>query len=498
MSLLQSPASYTSRDFDSLRERLVELARSAFPDWTDFETASFGTMLLEQSAFVGDALSYYLDQLARESRLQTASLRENVQAHAGMLGYRMRGRGAAKADVRLSLDEPPAADVLIHEGQLVRTQEVTDPIVYQLLHDVVIPAGADPPEALGVFEHSLVHEALFDATGFADFEVQLARAPYLDGKTTVNTLQGEFTEAETFFDSKTTDRHFQIHVDREERARVVFGNGKNGVVPTGTLSVTYRTGGGAAGRVEQGRLVVINGSFNDVHGTAVRLSVANPLPSYGGEDRESLASAKRSAPRNRRVGIASAAREDFEIHAEKVSGVGRALMLTSDEEPGIAENSGDLHIVPTEGATPPAELVQAVYDFITTEHPPMNTFKLRMVDPAYLTVDVTARVYFVPMTPAKRAAQAARIATELAGIFALSNEDGTRNERANFGFYSPGSEVAWSDIFDVIRHVVGVRKISSDGLLLNGAAQDIALALREFPALGTVSVIDADSGEVLL
>ena len=86
MNLLPAAVDYTDKDFDALRARLIQLVKSVFPDWTDFEVASFGNVLIEMYAFVGDVLSFYQDNLARESRLVTATQRKNVMALAQMLG----------------------------------------------------------------------------------------------------------------------------------------------------------------------------------------------------------------------------------------------------------------------------------------------------------------------------------------------------------------------------------------------------------------------------
>ena len=68
MAILPPSVDYTDKDFDALRERLIALVASAFPDWSDFSVASFGNLLLEMYAFVGDVITYYLDAQARESR----------------------------------------------------------------------------------------------------------------------------------------------------------------------------------------------------------------------------------------------------------------------------------------------------------------------------------------------------------------------------------------------------------------------------------------------
>ena len=85
-------------------------------------------VLLELYAFVGDVVTYYLDNQARESRLVTAVQRKNVIALARMLGYRLHGARAATAEVIFSIARPAAADVRIPAGTVVRTREVTEPI----------------------------------------------------------------------------------------------------------------------------------------------------------------------------------------------------------------------------------------------------------------------------------------------------------------------------------------------------------------------------------
>ncbi|MCC6649509.1 MAG: t4-like baseplate wedge, partial [Polyangiaceae bacterium] len=180
MAILPPSVDYTDKDFDALRERLIALVASAFPDWSDFSVASFGNLLLEMYAFVGDVITYYLDAQARESRLATATQRKNVIALARMLGFRLEGARAAKATVVLALGAPPAATVTIPAGAIVRTQEVTEPVRFQLLAAAVIGAGASPPTVSAVAENSETHTQLFDARGLADLELHLDFAPYLD------------------------------------------------------------------------------------------------------------------------------------------------------------------------------------------------------------------------------------------------------------------------------------------------------------------------------
>ena len=113
-----------------------------------------------------------------------------------------------------------------------------------------------------------------------------------------------------------------VLVDQNNRAMIRFGNGANGAVPTGTISVTYKTGGGIHGNVDAGRLVVIEGNFHDAHGYPVQVSVINPEPASGGTERQTIASAKLLAPESLRALTRTVAREDFEINAQAGTGGG--------------------------------------------------------------------------------------------------------------------------------------------------------------------------------
>ncbi|WP_233104255.1 hypothetical protein [Haliangium ochraceum] len=213
MTLLPPSVDYTDKDFDALRARLIALVQSVFPDWSDFSVASFGNVLLEMHAFVGDVLAFYLDAQARESRLVTATQRKNIIALARMLGYRLYGAQAATAEVVFALAQPPAADVVIPAGTVVRTPDVTEPVRFQLLADVRIAAGAEPPEAVGVVENAETHTQLVDARGLADLDLTLGRTPYLDGSAVVSAGSGAYAERDSLLGAGPNDRAFVVLVD---------------------------------------------------------------------------------------------------------------------------------------------------------------------------------------------------------------------------------------------------------------------------------------------
>jgi len=97
MTKIKKPVvDYTARDFESIKEALVEYARKYYPNnYQDFNEAGFGSMVLDTVAYAGDILSFYLDYQANESFLDTALERENVIKLAKQLGYKHRGPASA-------------------------------------------------------------------------------------------------------------------------------------------------------------------------------------------------------------------------------------------------------------------------------------------------------------------------------------------------------------------------------------------------------------------
>jgi hypothetical protein len=93
---------YLSRDFESIKNELVEHARRYYPDtFRDFSDAGFGALMVDAVSYIGDVLSFYLDYQANESFLATAIEYDNVLKHGQTVGYRHQGPRSTFGDVTL-------------------------------------------------------------------------------------------------------------------------------------------------------------------------------------------------------------------------------------------------------------------------------------------------------------------------------------------------------------------------------------------------------------
>jgi len=94
--LNQVDIKYLNKDFTSFRSDLIEYAKAYYPTvYNDFTQASPGSMFIEMASYVGDVLSFYLDNQIQETYLQYSKQKGNLYTMAYMLGYRPKVTSAA-------------------------------------------------------------------------------------------------------------------------------------------------------------------------------------------------------------------------------------------------------------------------------------------------------------------------------------------------------------------------------------------------------------------
>jgi hypothetical protein len=80
---------YLSKDFEQFRNNLIEYSKIYFPNsYNDFSEASPGMLFIEMASYIGDVLSYYIDDTLKESLMMYAEDRPNVMALSKFLGYK--------------------------------------------------------------------------------------------------------------------------------------------------------------------------------------------------------------------------------------------------------------------------------------------------------------------------------------------------------------------------------------------------------------------------
>jgi uncharacterized phage protein gp47/JayE len=522
-------AIYSDRDLTTLRTRFRALIRSVFSNWSDFSVANFGNLLADLYVFTAELQGFYLNAHAAEAFAPTAVQRRSLLRFSQLVGYRPRGSAPASTDVTFTAADL-AGDCIIPAGTVVKTRSQANPLEYQTLAPITLFAEG-PSTATVTVEHSKPATESFTSSGQPKFNLQLSNTPYLDRSLSISTSQGPFVEVVSFVSSKPSDRVFVVSVDDNDRATITFGDGVSaGLPPTGTISAEYRTGGGSVGNTPEHTIQSIEVPLFDVNGALVTITCDNAAPATGGADREGAESIRVTAPASITAPTVSVARSDFEIHAEQVAGIDRALYLTQNEDPTIpvlvspgvdgANYPDEAHVSAVKAQFTKSDGTRAPFAMMATQ-------VLNVIAAPILEVGVMARIYLKKNRTSLPQAQyeaaiAVAVRASLAAFFAttVKNDDGTlsKNAEMDFGYYlgdeSPGAVLAASDVANAIRDTEGVRELGPQPADLTLAAttkvlgaapvatqaaarQDIVLQAADFPRLGNVVLVNGDTGGLL-
>ena len=102
---------YLNKDFTSFKENLIEFTKIYFPkEYTDFNESSPGMMFIEMASYVGDVLSYYIDNQFKESLLSFAEERRTVYNMAQSLGYKPKLSSAATTGIDIFQTVPAISE----------------------------------------------------------------------------------------------------------------------------------------------------------------------------------------------------------------------------------------------------------------------------------------------------------------------------------------------------------------------------------------------------
>ncbi|QPP10851.1 putative baseplate assembly protein [Streptomyces bathyalis] len=145
---------YTARDFDTLRQVVLDRLALTAPDWRERHPAGLGTTLVELLAHTADRISYQQDAVATEAYLDTARRRVSVRRHVRLIDYPMHDGCNARAFVTLEVAEP----LVLHPGSYrfaaidFRTPGLHEPPAPGTVLDEEELGGLDERGAAEIFE----------------------------------------------------------------------------------------------------------------------------------------------------------------------------------------------------------------------------------------------------------------------------------------------------------------------------------------------------------
>jgi Baseplate J-like protein len=401
------PIDYTNVGFEALRDSMLQLARDNLPEWTDFSENDLGVLLVELVAYACDITLYYQTRIAANLLPETSDEPEALVQLLRLIGYELRPPSPASAELRLGFAATEQTPIEIPAGtafhaSLPAGERAVFETVQALRIETAELTPPDPDTGLRHFSPVAVVEGSTQADdpvavsdGSPNQTYRLRGRPVIERSIQVRVAEAggvtRWREVETLADSTPADRDFVVRRSADGSARIVFGDGLNGMVPpAGTaaapvfIRATYRTGGGPQGNLAAGT------EFTPTL-SAIR-SATNPQAASGGAPAESHDRARAQAPRLFRSQERAVTEGDYRDLALQVAGVGKARAIA------LSWNQVVLYIAPSGQVAEPSEtLMRDVLAFF--ERRRLATVAVDVVGPdaadVYLRATIQAHAYFL-------------------------------------------------------------------------------------------------------
>lgn len=259
---------YTSQDFWSLKARLIDNIKERFEgQFSDFIESDLAIMLVEEWAFVGDTLSFKIDQVANEIFVDSVTEVDNIFRLSNLVGFEplppVGGRSFWTASIINALDSdliittPPIIDISVGDQSSTIELFPKDSNDNPLFDDpIIIPAGSvNISNIIGVEGRTRVDRTT--GTGETNQTITLQLFPVLFDSVRVKVDGANYVKVDSFTDSNPR-REFRLEFNSNFEAFVVFGNGRAGFIPPvgSDIEITYRQGGGTIGNIVTGSVSV--------------------------------------------------------------------------------------------------------------------------------------------------------------------------------------------------------------------------------------------------
>ena len=373
---------YTSRDYEALREELVARIKERIPEWNGADNSDFGVVLAEAFAYLGDVANYYIDRIANESFLSTATQRESILAIAETYGYIPSGYKNASVDVTFYNNSGSAVTVPAEtriSGEVIANDTV-ETVTFTTTTSVIVPPFANSARGeavvlayqgeLNTVEAANVYGVLLGTSDAEPSQVFIIdEFPVVSNSVEIYVQGGtawkKWERVSHLIDYSANDAVFTTRLTADNEVIVLFGDGVSGAIPTyqSAIRAKFVVGGGISGNVPSGTLINIARvpglSQTQVSALNGVLDVNNDKGAVGGNEPESNDSIRFAAPLFLRTQNRAVTLDDFENLALAVENCGKAKAV------GTSATAVTLYVAPYRSfsdfdATPGVEIISNV------------------------------------------------------------------------------------------------------------------------------------------
>ena len=394
-------------DFDDIKTQLKEYLRSQndFTDY-DFEGSALAT-LIDTLAYNTYYTAFNTNMVVNELFIDSATLRDNVVALAKQLGYRPKSATSPTAYISFTVTYTnPTTDKELNLKQgtgfistydnVIYNYVVTSDVKAQVINDVATFINVPVREGTLLTNEFIVNNASKSQRFILD-------NPNIDTNTvsvTVYPTGGSFNEpyllADNILGVDGDSKVFFIDEIEDGRYEILMGDGVLGkkLENNARIDVSYLTTSGPASNGV--RAFVFSGVIENENGVSPNsfaTSIVSSVASAGGEEVETTAKIKYTAPKAYGTQDRAVTAQDYEAIVRKVYPATSDIIIFGGEDQDPPEY-GKVFIVlkPTDASyltsLTKSQIIADLKKYVVASVEP------RIVDPSILYVEMTSKIYY--------------------------------------------------------------------------------------------------------
>ena len=361
---------YTNQDFWSLKTRLVKFCQERYGpsgnllpnSFNDFVESDLASMLIENFAFVGDMLSFKMDQIVGEGGIDTVTQLDNAFRLAKLVGFNPLPPISATSMWSATLPGISPVDVVVTTPIPVHLTSNNQPITIELFaadannkpllnSPIIIPAGSVINNSVIGLEGTTVRSP-FTGNGLVSQTYTLAGHVIYDS-VQVQVDGTTWQRVDSFTDSQPR-QEYRVEFDSNWNAYVIFGNGRAGFIPSqgSQIACRFRQGGGTNGNIVTG--IASSQVMVSVIGIAnmIPVSFTNYSRGQNGYDGDGIEDIRRKLPAWIATQDRAVSGSDYKTFADQFATpyhgqIGKSVAVLRNQ--GCAGNIIDLYVLANNG-----------------------------------------------------------------------------------------------------------------------------------------------------
>ena len=394
-------------DFEQIKVSLKEYMRSQsdFTDY-DFEGSALAT-LIDTLAYNTYYTAFNTNMVVNELFIDSATLRDNVVAIAKQLGYRPKSATAPTAYVSFTINYTNATtdkELVLQPGtgfissydNNIYSYIVTDAVTGQVVNNVATFENVEIKEGTRLVNTFTINSAIKSQRFILDnqdIDTNTIRVQVYPGG---GSFSEEYKLADNILGVDGTSKVFFLDEIEDQRYEILMGDGVLGkkVENNSRIEVSYlTTSGPESNGVKTFVFTGVVQNPNGVSPNAFTTTITSTTPSSGGEEVESTAKIKYTAPKAYGTQDRAVTAQDYEAIVRKVYPATSDIIIFGGEDQDPPEYGKVFIVLKPNDASyltslTKSQIIADLKKYVIASVEP------EIVDPSILYVEMTSKIFY--------------------------------------------------------------------------------------------------------